>query len=46
MYQKIFGYVDTHQDEFTEDELLSLAFLCSAIAQDRRMQQEEEENSS
>lgn len=36
-FQEIFEYVDTHQEEFSTDELDSLAFLCSAISQDRNM---------
>lgn len=34
-FKEIFEYVDTHQEEFSDDELLNIAFLCSAIAQDR-----------
>ena len=34
-YKNIFEYVDTHKEEFSDDELLSISFLCSAIVQDR-----------
>ena len=44
-FEEIFEFVETHQEEFSEDELLALSFLCSSLAQDRRMAKEEEEKS-
>lgn len=36
-FEEIFEYVKTHKNELSTDELDSLAFLCSAISQDRHM---------
>ena len=36
-YIEIFEYIENNHQKFTDDELLGLAFLCSALSQDRRL---------
>lgn len=34
-YIEIFEYIEKNHQKFTDDELDSIAFLCSSISQDR-----------